>query len=404
MKSLKKYRNKSYLFIAIFITATIADAQNTTANLINSTLKKSALQYRQLAKTAALDPTKLPRTFQNNSVVMADPAWWTSGFFPGTLWYLYEASKDTSIKTLAEQFSTRAEGQKYTTNNHDVGFMIYCPFGNALRLSPKKEYKEIIIQAAKSLATRFNPKIGLIKSWDDKPQWSYPVIIDNMMNLELLCAASQLSGDKSFYNIAIKHADVTLENHFRANNSCYHVVSYDTLTGKANAKQTWQGLNDESEWSRGQSWAIYGYTMMYRMTKQKKYLDQAVKVAEYLINHPRMPKDMIPYWDFNDPKTPNALRDSSAGAVICSALIELSQYVPAAKSKKYLAVAEKQIRALCSPAYLANENEQGGFILKHGVGFLPHNSEVDVPLTYGDYYFIEALLRYKKHLNNEVIN
>ncbi len=386
---------KLYLSIAIFITTISIDAQS-TASLINSTLKKSALQYTQLAKTAASDPTKLPKTFQNDSVVMADPAWWTSGFFPGTLWYLYEASKDSNIKTLAEQFSARAEGQKYTTNNHDVGFMIYCPFGNALRLSPKKEYEEIIIQAAKSLATRFNPKIGLIKSWDDKSQWSYPVIIDNMMNLELLCAASQLSGDKSFYNIAIKHADVTLENHFRPNNSCYHVVSYDTITGKANAKQTWQGFNDESEWSRGQSWAIYGYTMMYRMTKQKRYLDQAVKVAEYLINHPQMPKDMIPYWDFNDPKIPDALRDSSAGAVICSALIELSQYVPAKQSKKYLGVAEKQIRVLCSPAYLANENELGGFILKHGVGFLPHHSEVDVPLTYGDYYFIEALLRYKK--------
>jgi unsaturated chondroitin disaccharide hydrolase len=396
--------NKLYLAIAIFIIMFLKVDAQSTANLVNSTLRKSTLQYAQLAKTAALDPTKLPKTFQNNSVEMADPAWWTSGFFPGTLWYLYEASKDASIKTLAEQFSARAEGQKYTTNNHDVGFMIYCPFGNALRLSPKKEYKEIIIQAAKSLATRFNPKIGVIKSWDDKSQWSYPVIIDNMMNLELLCAASQLSGDKSFFNIAIKHADVTLENHFRPNNSCYHVVSYDTITGKANAKQTWQGLNDQSEWSRGQSWAIYGYTMMYRMTKQKRYLDQAVKVAEYLIHHPRMPKDMIPYWDFNDPKIPNALRDSSAGAVICSALIELSQYVPAAKSKKYLAVAEKQIKALCSPAYLANENELGGFILKHGVGFLPHNSEVDVPLTYGDYYFIEALLRYKKHLNNEVIN
>jgi rhamnogalacturonyl hydrolase YesR len=357
------------------------------------------LQYTQLAKTAATDPNKLPKTFQNNNVVMADPAWWTSGFFPGTLWYLYEASKDANIKTLAEQFSARAEGQKFTTNNHDVGFMIYCPFGNALRLSPKKEYEEVIIQAAKSLATRFDPKIGLIKSWDDKPQWSYPVIIDNMMNLELLFVASQLSGDKSFYNIAIKHADVTLENHFRPNNSCYHVVSYDTLTGKANAKQTWQGLYDESEWSRGQSWAIYGYTMMYRFTKQKRYLDQAIKVAEYLINHPQMPKDRIPYWDFNDPNIPNALRDSSAGAVICSALIELSGYVPAKQSRKYLGVAEKQIRTLCSPEYLANQNEIGGFILKHGVGFLPHKSEVDVPLTYGDYYFVEALLRYKRIKN-----
>lgn len=367
-----------------------------TISIIDKILKKTVLQYSQLAKTAVKYPNKLPKTFQQDSVVMADAAWWTSGFFPGTLWYIYEASKDKNIKVLAEQFSARAEGQKYTTDNHDVGFMIYCPFGNALRLSPKNEYKAVIIQAAKSLSTRFNPTVGQIKSWDDKPQWSYPVIIDNMMNLELLCAATELSGDSSFYKIAIKHADGTMKNHFRPDMSCYHVVSYDTATGQVNAKQTWQGLNDGSEWSRGQSWAIYGYSMMYRMTKEKRYLEQAVKIADYLINHPQMPKDMIPYWDFDDPKIPNALRDASAGAVICSALIELSQFVPAAKSKKYLGVAEKQIRALCSPAYLADKNEIGGFILKHGVGFLPHNSEVDVPLTYGDYYFVEALLRYKK--------
>jgi rhamnogalacturonyl hydrolase YesR len=381
-------------FAVLFLSLNIF--AETTVSIVDKTLKKTVLQYTQLAKTAAKYPNKLPKTFQKDSVVMADAAWWTSGFFPGTLWYIYEASKDKNIKALAEQFSARAEGQKYTTDNHDVGFMIFCPFGNALRLSPKKEYKEIIIQAAKSLSTRFNPTVGQIKSWDDKPQWSYPVIIDNMMNLELLCAATQLSGDSSFYKIAIKHADGTLKNHFRPDMSCYHVVSYDTSTGQPNAKQTWQGLNDQSEWSRGQSWAIYGYSMMYRMTKEKRYLNQAVKVAEYLINHPQMPKDMIPYWDFDDPKIPNALRDASAGAVICSALIELSQFVPAAKSKKYLGVAEKQIRALCSTAYLADKNEIGGFILKHGVGFLPNNSEVDVPLTYGDYYFVEALLRYKE--------
>ena len=384
--------------IALFLSVNLS-AENTTT-LINQVLKQTVSQYSQLAKTAEKYPNKLPKTFKNDSVEMVSSAWWTSGFFPGTLWYIYDASKDQNIKKFAEQFSARAEGEKYTTDNHDVGFMIYCPFGNALRLSPKKEYKEVIIQAAKSLATRFNAKVGVIKSWDNRAQWTYPVIIDNMMNLELMCAATQLSGDSSYYKMAVSHADVTMQNHFRPNMSCYHVISYDTNTGKANAKQTWQGLNDESEWSRGQSWALYGYTMMYRMTKQERYLNQAVKVAEYLINHPQMPKDMIPYWDFSDPKIPNAMRDASAGAVICSALIELSQYVPAKQSKKYLGVAEKQIRTLCSPAYLAAKNEIGGFLLKHGVGFLPQNIEVDVPLTYGDYYFVEALLRYKK-INNQ---
>lgn len=179
------------------------------------------------------------------------------------------------------------------------------------------------------------------------------------------------------------------------------MISYDTITGLPHAKETWQGLNNDSEWSRGQAWALYGYTMMYRLTQKKRYLQHAIRVAEYLINHPLMPEDMIPYWDFDDPDIPNAYRDASAAAVICSGLIELSEYTDSKQSEKYLNVAEKQLAALCSPTYLAKNGEMGGFILKHGVGSLPAGTEVDVPLTYGDYYFIEALLRYKQLVNKK---
>jgi rhamnogalacturonyl hydrolase YesR len=364
--------------------------------IVNKTLMFAEKQYSLLANKALSYPGGLPKTFENDSIVMVSSKWWTSGFAPGTLWYLYENSHSNSTKDLALRLSNRVEDQKFTTDNHDVGFMIYCSFGNAYRLDPQQRYKSIIIQASKSLSTRFDKRVGLIRSWDfNKNKWQYPVIIDNMMNLEMLCEATKLTGDSSYYKIAISHADKTMANHFRKNMSCYHVVSYDTITGEPHIKQTWQGFNNESEWSRGQGWALYGYTMMYRMTGKKNYLELANKVAGYLIHHPNMPKDYIPYWDFCDPKIPNTLRDASAGAVICSALLELSNYVPKTLAKQYLTIAKIQLRALCSPKYIAKVGEQGGFLLKHSVGSIPHKTEIDVPLTYADYYFVEAMLRYK---------
>lgn len=364
---------------------------------VEQTLSLAQDQYEILASKALQYPDGLPKTFENDTVVMARPAWWTSGFVPGTLWYLYEAGRQPQMEEFAKRLSQRVEGQKFTTDNHDVGFMIYCPFGNANRISPDKSYQDIIVQASRSLSTRFRERVGLIRSWDfNKQVWQYPVIIDNMMNLEMLCAATAMTGDSTYLQIAVRHADKTIANHFRPDMSCWHVVSYDTITGKPHVKQTWQGLSDESEWARGQAWALYGYTMMYRMTGLERYKEQAVKVANYLLQHPNMPDDYIPYWDLADPKIPNVLRDASAGAIICSALLELSQYVPDTLSVQYVQTAEKQLAALCSSNYLARKGELGGFLLKHCVGSLPHKSEVDVPLTYADYYFVEALLRYRR--------
>jgi unsaturated chondroitin disaccharide hydrolase len=277
--------------------------------------------------------------------------------------------------------------------------MLYCPFGNGLRLTQNEAYPEVLVTGSKSLCTRYNPKIGLIKSWDhNKDKWQFPVIIDNMMNLEMLMWAYKHTGDSTFLNVAVNHADHTIKHHFRADNSCYHVVSYDTITGLPHIKQTHQGASDESVWSRGHAWGLYGYTMMYRETGKTEYLDQANKIAALMIDHPNMPEDQIPYWDYLAPNIPDEGRDASAAAVMASALIELSGFAEGELQSKYLGVAETQLRTLASPEYLAEPGTNGNFVLKHSVGSKPHRSEMDVPLTYADYYFIEALLRYQQLL------
>jgi hypothetical protein len=358
-------------------------------------------QYELMYDVMKGQPDLLPRTLDTTgALVTAKSSWWTSGFFPGSLWYLYEYSGNEKFRNAAADITSRIEKEKLNTGTHDLGFMLYCSFGNGLRLTNETSYRETMVTGAYSLATRFNPKIGVIQSWNSRRGWQYPVIIDNMMNLEFLMWAFRETNDSLFYNICISHSDTTIKNHFRPDFSSWHVVSYDTASGNVEKKQTHQGYSDESAWARGQVWGLYGYTTMYRDTKLDRYLLQAKNIASFLINHPNMPEDGIPYWDFNSPDIPEALRDASAGSIMASALIEMSSYVDSALSAQYLAFAEKQLRTLSSPKYLAKPGENGNFILKHGVGHLPGKSEVDVPLTYGDYYFIEALLRYKKILSN----
>ncbi len=373
--------------------------QKSTQSIVEKSLKFSTEQSMILYRSIEKMPDKLPRTMNSDGgLVTSNDKWWTSGFFPGTLWYLYQYSNDEKVKSAAREITQRVKKQQYTTDNHDVGFMINCSFGNAYKLAALAPDKAVIINAARSLSTRFNVKIGCIKSWDKK-EWEYPVIIDNMMNLELLCEATRLSGDSSFYKIAVSHADTTLKYHYRPDGSAYHVVNYDTITGGAKAKFNHQGAFDESTWARGQGWGLYGYTMMYRETGKKEYLNHAIKIANLLINYPNLPEDKIPYWDFNAPNIPNELKDASAGAIMASALIELSTFVPKDLSAKYLSIAEQQIRSLSSDKYLAKKGKNAGFILKHSVGFMAKDSEVDAPLTYADYYYVEAMLRYKNLLN-----
>ncbi len=340
-----------------------------------------------------------PRTIEKDgSTRYNTPEMWTSGFFPGSLWYLYELTGDNKWKTEAEKLTGTLDTIQYLTWHHDVGFMVNCSYGNGYRLTKNDAYKKVIIQTAKSLSTRFRPNIGAIQSWNANKGWQAergwqcPIIIDNMMNLELLFEASKLSGDESFKNIAVKHAETTLENHFRPDHSCYHVIDYDTITGQVRSKQTAQGYSDESAWARGQAWAIYGYTLCFRETHDPKFLTKAEAIAAYLFSHPRMPEDLVPYWDFDCKDIPNTYRDASAAAVIASALYEMSTFCPQ-KAETYKTLADKIMNSLASEAYRAKLGENNNFLLMHSVGSIPHDSEIDVPLNYADYYFLEALVR-----------
>ena len=378
-----------------------AQSEEPLAAVIERALARAREQAQIMVR--ALEPLegRLPRTTDEaGRLVTSDPGWWCSGFFPGVLWYLYEDSGDERFAAYAAGMTRRLEKVQYITDNHDVGFMLFCSYGNGWRLQGfPEEYRQVLLTGAASLATRYDPRIGLIRSWDfNRDRWHYPVIIDNMMNLELLLWASRMSGERRYRRMAVSHADKTLKNHFRDDASCYHVVSYDA-DGRVEKRETWQGLHDESAWSRGQGWALYGFTYMYRETGHRRYLRQAVRVADYLLGHPAMPSDGIPPWDLDvaDPQT--ALRDASAAAVIASALIELSGYVDAARGARYLSFAERQLRTLSTERYLAAPGTHAGFILKHSVGFFAQHSEVDKPLTYADYYYVEALLRMKKRLS-----
>jgi rhamnogalacturonyl hydrolase YesR len=358
--------------------------------------KQSTLMIDETTKAKAGKPELVsPRTLDSTrNLKLVNSRDWTSGFFPGDLWFLYEYTGKKEWKQQAESFTANIEREKTNGGTHDMGFKIYCSVGNGYRLTKDAHYKEVIIESARTLITRFNPKVGCIRSWDHhKDQWAYPVIIDNMMNLELLFAATKLTGDSSFYKIAVTHANTTMKNHYRPDNSSYHVVDYDTATGSIRARQTAQGYADESAWARGQSWGLYGYTMCYRFTKDKRYLEQAEKIAAFLLNHPNLPKDLVPYWDFNAPNIPNEERDASAAAILASGLYELSIY--SKNGKLYKQKANAIVESLTN-SYRSPIGENKGFILLHSTGSKPAKSEVDVPLIYGDYYYLEAVFRSKK--------
>ena len=340
-----------------------------------------------------------PRTINADGSISYIPIEdWCSGFFPGSMWLTYNLTGDQKWLPLAAKYTEALDSVKYLKWHHDVGFMIGCSYLNGYRLANKKEYKDVIVETAKSLSTRFRPNAGVIQSWDayrgwqGTRGWKCPVIIDNMMNLELLFEATAFSGDSTFYNIAVKHADTTMAHHFRPDNSCYHVVDYDPETGEVRKRQTAQGYADESAWARGQAWALYGYTTCYRYTKDKKYLDQAQKVYNFIFNNKNMPEDLIPYWDYDAPNIPNEPRDASSASVIASALYEICTY-PVENPQSYKEYADKIMESLATADYTAPLGENGRFLLMHSVGSIPHNSEIDVPLNYADYYYLEALKR-----------
>jgi hypothetical protein len=369
-----------------------AAADKALNSMIDKNFKGADAQYKLMMQLLPAD--QFPKTFEHDSLKTSNSGWWCSGFYPGSLLYIYEQTKDTVLYNEAKRMLGLLAKEQFNTTTHDLGFMMYCSFGNALRLDSDEAYKQILINSARSLSTRFNSTVGCIRSWDSKPS-DFLVIIDNMMNLELLFWATKATGDSSFYKIAVTHANTTMENHFRPDHSSYHVLNYDPVTGAVQQKKTAQGAADNSAWARGQSWGLYGYTVMYRETKDKKYLDQANNIAHFILSNKHLPTDKIPYWDYDAPGIPNTLRDASAAAIMASALIELSGYSNAKDAKEYMAVAKTILQTLSNEKYKAAIGTNGGFILQHSVGNMPQRSEVDVPLTYADYYFLEAIKRYK---------
>lgn len=371
-----------------------AHAQQRKIN-VKQEFDRAGQQLTRLLQTHP-DVTKFPYSSKPDGSLKDTPSeWWTSGFFGGTLWYMFEYTKQPQWQQAADRWTMAMAREQTNTGTHDLGFMLYCPFGNGLRLTQNPAYKPVLLTGAKSLATRFNPEVGLIKSWNEFAGYKYPVIIDNMMNLELLCWAARTTGDSTLRRLSITHADNTLKNHFRPDGSTYHVVCYDEH-GQVLAKKTAQGAADNSAWARGQAWAIYGYTTMFRDTKLARYREQARKTADFFLNHPNLPADKIPYWDFNAPGIPQEERDASAAAIVASALLELQQYCPAPDAKRYRQAAEQMLVSLSSPAYRAAVGENNNFLIKHCVAHKPAKTEVDAPLTYADYYYLEALLRYNR--------
>lgn len=383
------YKNTIAAFSFIFVLAN-TEAQN-TKKIFADAEKQVSLMYNE-AVAGRVDRKIFPRTFERDSLKLVHSGDWTSGFWPGILWFMYEYTKKPEWKTKAEEFTAMMEREPKNRSSHDVGFKVYDSYGNGYRLTNNETYKKQILQGAATLATRFNAKVGCIRSWDFG-KWQYPVIVDNMMNLELLFAATRFSGDSSYYKIAVAHANTTMRNHFRGDFSSFHVMDYDTVTGKLIGGSTHQGYADASAWARGQAWALYGYTMCYRETKDPAYLKLAEGIAAYLLNSPLLPADKIPYWDFNVPDLSKEPRDASAASIIASALYELKDY--STNKRKYISAADRIIKNLVK-YYRAPQGSSKGFLLLHSTGNKPSNGEINVPLIYADYYFLEALLRRRK--------
>lgn len=367
-----------------------------TARVFERAAAQMELMDKNLDSAAVSNPgvAIYPRSINKEGALWtSNYKWWCSGFYPGSMWYVYEYTGDEKIKELALEYQAGLEPLRFRKDDHDIGFQLMCSYGNCLRLTEDQTCVPVLIDGANSLASRFDPEVGCTRSWSFG-KWSFPVIVDNMMNMELLLKAAELGGSDSLKNVALAHARTTMKNHFREDKSCFHLVDYNPETGEVVGKQTVQGLADDSAWARGQAWGLYGFTMVYRFCKEQDILDHAIAIAEYLL--PRLPEDGVPFWDYDSAEIPNDVRDASAAAIMASGLIELSQYVDAEKAERYVATAEKMLRTLASEEYLCAEGEDYGFLLKHSTGNKNTDSEVDVPLTYADYYFLEALIRWSR--------
>lgn len=394
-----KYLNRVSHFVFVFGFAMIFSCKSENQNKSQDIkINLDELLQERYAKLLLyeLDSMAFPRSYSydNKAIKKVPSKDWCSGFFPGNLWQIYALTGNEAYKKRAQQWTAFVEKEKFNDKTHDMGFKVFCSFGNGLSVDPEnQDYKDIIVKSAQTLSTRFDENIGSIRSWDfNADTWQFPVIIDNMMNLELLFEATKISGDSSYHKIAVKHANTTLKNHFRPDGSTWHVLDYDTITRQPRLKVTHQGISDNSAWARGQGWAINGFTMVYRYTKDVKYLERAKATADFFINHKNLPEDGIPFWDFNDPNIPNVSRDASAGAIVASALVELYGYT---KNEDYLNYSKKVAASLKSTDYILPKETNMPFVLDHSFGDWSKRAEMDEPIVYGDYYFLETLLKLK---------
>ena len=346
-------------------------------------------------------------SMEPRNILEGDTAWncrkaraeeWCSGFWPGILWMDYAYTKDDHIRKAAEGYTKALSFLKeHPIYDHDLGFLVINSFLKGYEQTHSEEYKQIALACADTLATLYNNKVGTILSWPRhvKDFGGHNTIMDNMINLELLLWAAENGGSKQLKDIAISHADTTMRYHFRPDGSCYHVAIYDTQTGDFIKGMTHQGYADSSMWARGQSWAIYGYTMVYRYTKEQRFLDFAQKVTDiYLKRLHDTSNDWIPIWDMDDPRGQQAPKDASAACVVASALLELCQYVNADKGREYRAAAEHMLSDLSSEKYQSRDKNVA--FLMHSTGHHPNGSEIDASIIYADYYYIEALLRQRE--------
>jgi len=413
---------KSVLIVAsfsiVFVLTTNSCIQNKSSDiqkedvihtLLNGNLNLAVKQFDQLLHLS-LEEDKIPRTLKEDgqSIKFVKNDYdWTAGFFPGICWQMYTLTEEEKYLKAAKHFQEKFMDHRTDSSTHDLGFVFNNSYGKAYELLKIEEDKKVLIDAANALVSRYNENVGAIKSWDVTDgwkisrKWEFPVIIDNMMNLELLFNVTNLTADSAYYWIAVNHANRTLENHFRQDYSSYHVVDYNPVSGEVVVKETHQGYAHESSWARGQAWALYGYTMCYRYTNNPDYLEAAKHIATFILDHPNLPEDLVPYWDFDAPRIPGEPKDASAAAITASALLELDGYC----AVDYLEPALRMLKSLASEDYMEQGENNNRFILKHSVGNYPAGKEIDVPLIYADYYFIEALYRLKKTTelqNNEL--
>jgi hypothetical protein len=390
---------KSYLIytiaLAFVLTSCSKETPKEEPTEFDPNIVLASISDRVLNVLREDSSTRLPRNVEDGQIRFTSAKSWTSGFFPGMLWMLDSYNTSEEWETLAKKHTEKLEEVQYVTDHHDLGFMLYSSYGKGYEKLGDEEYKNVLLTGAESLASRYDPMIGMIKSWDRPGKWQYPVIIDNMMNLEYFFWVTQITGDSSYYDMAYSHAKRTLKDHFRDDYGSYHVVDYDTLTGEVIWKGTHQGLADESVWSRGQAWGLYGFTMAFRETGDSAFLERAVQIASFLFDNPNMPDDKIPYWDLKDPSIPDAPKDVSAAAIIASALLELQAYAPE-KRDDYVALAQEILQNLEDNYRYRESDEASYFYLDQSVGNKPKDKEVSVPIVYADYYFIEALLRMRE--------